>query len=83
MLDLAPFFRRQFLVLCPWARATIARHHAIQLDLLQQLFRKKVPLVLCLEQLEARDQPAVDRYSRGETDFATFAGESDWPKRTL
>jgi uncharacterized iron-regulated protein len=60
---------------------TLARHHAIQLDLLQQLFLRQLPLVLCLEQLEARDQPAVDRYSRGETDFATFAGESDWPKK--
>src|SRR5690606_23931877 len=58
---------------------TIARHHAIQLWLLQELFARNVPLVLCLEQLEASDQPAVDRYSRREIDFATFAREINWP----
>jgi uncharacterized iron-regulated protein len=60
---------------------TIARHHELQLDLLQKLFLRKVPLVLCLEQLEARDQPAIDRYNRGEIDFATLAREIDWPKK--
>lgn len=58
---------------------TIARHHAIQRWLLQELFARGVPLVLCLEQLEASDQPAVDRYSRREIDFASFAREINWP----
>ncbi|MEI6107704.1 MAG: ChaN family lipoprotein, partial [Opitutae bacterium] len=44
---------------------TIARHHALQLHLLQQLQARGLPLVLCLEQLEARQQPAIDRYNRG------------------
>jgi uncharacterized iron-regulated protein len=60
---------------------TIRRHHEIQLQLLQQLFARNLPLVLCLEQLEARDQPAVDRYNRREIDFATLAREIDWPKK--
>jgi uncharacterized iron-regulated protein len=34
--------------------------------------------VLCLEQLEARDQPTVDRYNRREIDFDTLAKEIDW-----
>jgi uncharacterized iron-regulated protein len=60
---------------------TIKRHHALQLQLLQELYARKVPLVLCLEQLEARDQPAVDRYNRRELDFAALAKEIDWPKK--
>jgi uncharacterized iron-regulated protein len=60
---------------------TIARHHAVQLRLLQELFASGVPLALCLEQLEARDQPAVDRYFRRELDFAALARAIDWPKK--
>jgi hypothetical protein len=60
---------------------TVARHHAVQLDVLQKLFLRKIPLVLCLEQLEARDQPAVDRFNRRELDFDTLAREIDWPKK--
>ncbi len=60
---------------------TIQRHHDLQLRLLEELFLKKVPLVLCLEQLEARDQPAVDRYARREIDFAELVKAIDWPKK--
>lgn len=60
---------------------TIPRHHAVQLRLLQELFARGVPLVLCLEQLEARDQPAVDRYNRQEIDFAALAQEINWAKK--
>lgn len=60
---------------------TIQRHHAVQLKLLQDLFTRGVPLVLCLEQLEARDQAAVDRFNRREIDFATLAQEIDWSKK--
>ncbi len=59
----------------------IPRHHEIQLWLIQEVFRRKVPLVLCLEQLEAADQPAIDRYCAREIDFATLAREIDWPKK--
>ncbi len=60
---------------------TIKRHHDLQLQLLQELFLRKIPLVLCFEQLEARDQPAVDRYARGEIDLAAFVKTIDWPKK--
>jgi uncharacterized iron-regulated protein len=60
---------------------TIARHHAIQLELLQRLHARGVPLVLGLEQLEAPDQPAVDRYVRREIDAAALAREIDWPAK--
>ncbi|MBI5690091.1 MAG: ChaN family lipoprotein [Verrucomicrobia bacterium] len=60
---------------------TLHRHHRVQLELLQALFAKGVPLVLCLEQLEARDQPAVDRYHHREIDFDQLARDIDWPKK--
>ena len=60
---------------------TIRRHHELQLRLLQELFALGVPLTLCLEQLEAADQPAVDRYARGETDFAALVREIGWDKK--
>ena len=60
---------------------TIQRHHAVQLRVLQELFARGVPLALCLEQLEARDQPAVDRYNRREIDFETLAQEIYWAKK--
>ena len=59
----------------------IARHHALQLQLLQQLAARGIPLVLCLEQLEARSQPIIDRYNRGEIDYDTLVRESDWAKK--
>jgi uncharacterized iron-regulated protein len=60
---------------------TIQRHHDVQLWLLQELFSRGVPLVLCLEQIEARDQAAVDRYCRGELDFAGLVAEIGWAKK--
>ena len=60
---------------------TIARHQAIQLELLQRLHARGVPLVLCLEQLEAPDQPAVDRYARKETGAEELVREIDWPAK--
>ena len=60
---------------------TIARHHALQLHLLQQLAARGLSLVLCLEQLEARKQPVLDRYNRGEIDYDTLVRESDWAKK--
>jgi uncharacterized iron-regulated protein len=60
---------------------TIKRHHELQLRLLQELFLRKVPLVLCFEQLEARDQAEVDRYNRREIDFAALATAINWPKK--
>lgn len=60
---------------------TVRRHHEVQLQLLQDLFARGVPLALCLEQLEARDQPAVDRYHRREIDYDALVQEIDWPKK--
>lgn len=60
---------------------TVTRHHQLQLTLLQELFARGRKLVLCLEQLEAIDQPAVDRYNRRELDFAGLVREIEWAKK--
>jgi uncharacterized iron-regulated protein len=60
---------------------TIARHHAMQLHLFEELAARGGALVLCLEQLEVRDQPAVDRFNRGEIDFDALATEINWAKK--
>ncbi len=60
---------------------TIERHHEMQAGLLAALARRGVPLALGLEQIEARDQPAVDRFNRGELDFAGLAEAIQWAKQ--
>lgn len=60
---------------------TVPSHHAVQRHLLQALYARGVPLTLGLEQLEARDQAAVDRYLRGEFDFDGLARAIDWPNK--
>lgn len=59
----------------------LKRHHAIQAKVLSDLADKGVPLVLGLEQMEAFQQPALDRYNRGEIDFDQLAKETDWANR--
>jgi uncharacterized iron-regulated protein len=60
---------------------TIDRHHAIQLGVLQELAARGVPLALCMEQLEARDQAIIDRYNSGELNFDQLAQQMDWAKK--
>jgi uncharacterized iron-regulated protein len=60
---------------------TIDRHHAMQARLLAALAGKGVRLALCLEQLEARDQAAVDRFNRGNLTFDALAQEIGWAKK--
>ena len=60
---------------------TIERHHEAQAALLAELAKQGRPLALGLEQIEARDQPAVDRFNRGELDFEGLAEAIQWPKQ--
>lgn len=60
---------------------TVSRHHDLQLRLLQALFTRQLDLVLCLEQLEAGDQPAVDRFNRQEIDFDELVRVIAWEKK--
>lgn len=60
---------------------TIDRHHAVQLGVLQELHARGRSLTLCLEQLEARDQPAIDRFNSGALTFEQLADELAWAKK--
>jgi uncharacterized iron-regulated protein len=62
-------------------RHSVARHHQIQSQLLADLAGRKVALVLGLEQIEACQQPAVERFNRGEIDFAGLAKAIGWGRR--
>jgi uncharacterized iron-regulated protein len=60
---------------------TLERHHEIQEQVLADLARKGVSLVLGLEQLEFFQQPALDRYNEGAIDFQELVKQTDWPQR--
>ncbi len=62
-------------------RHTVQRHHALEARIVSQLVKRKVRLVLGLEQMEAIHQPALDRYAKGELSFAQLAETTQWPKR--
>lgn len=56
----------------------LARHHALQKEIVSRLLASGRPLVLGLEQIEARNQPELDRLNRGEVDFNQFAELIQW-----
>ncbi len=60
---------------------TIDRHHTVQLGVLQELHARGRALVLAMEQLEARDQPTIDRFNAGELTFEQLATEMTWAKK--
>jgi uncharacterized iron-regulated protein len=60
---------------------TLQGHHAIQEQVVTDLAKRGKPLVLGMEQLESFQQPAVDRYNRGEIGFEQLAEAVQWPKR--
>lgn len=60
---------------------TIDRHHAVQLGILRELHARGRALTLCLEQLEARDQPVIDRFNSGALSFEQLATEMAWAKK--
>ena len=62
-------------------RHNLMRHHKIQERIVNDLAKRGVPLVLAMEQIEADDQPKVDRYNRGEIDFDELARSIGWGQR--
>lgn len=62
-------------------RHGLKRHHELERRLVEALAAKGKALILGMEQMEARYQPALDRYNRGEIDFYRLAAETDWAKR--
>jgi uncharacterized iron-regulated protein len=62
-------------------RHRVGRHHRLQRAILRGLARRGVKLALAMEQLEAEDQPAVDRYNRGEISLDELAEAVAWEKQ--
>lgn len=62
-------------------RHSLARHHELEARIVTQLVKRKVPLVLGLEQMEAVHQPALDRYAKREISFSQLAETTQWAKR--
>jgi uncharacterized iron-regulated protein len=62
-------------------RHTLARHHQTQAALVADLANRGLRLVLALEQLEAWQQPTLDKYNRGQLDFEQLAADTDWARR--
>jgi len=62
-------------------RHRLDRHHEIQEKIIDDLAQKGMRLVLGLEQMEALQQPMLDRYSQGEIDFQQLAEVTEWAKR--
>jgi len=59
----------------------IPRHHELQLQIIQGLADRGVPLVLAMEQFEFFSQPALDRFNRSEIDLDQLVVEADWDVR--
>ena len=61
-------------------RHTIDRHHEIQANIVDELGNKTQKLIVGFEQIEAKDQPILDQYNRGELTFEEFAKKIGWKK---
>ena len=62
-------------------RHILPRHHHMQAKILADLAQRGLPLALGLEQMESAEQPHLDRFNRGEIDFAQLATATRWPQR--
>jgi uncharacterized iron-regulated protein len=60
---------------------TIRQHHELQDQVVADLAKRGLRLVLGMEQLEAWQQPDIDRYNRGQLDFDGLAKAVEWPTR--
>lgn len=59
----------------------LERHHRLQLEIVRGLAETGRPVVLALEQVEARNQKEVDEFNRGKTGFDELAKAIDWKKQ--
>jgi len=62
-------------------RHTIQRHHRVQTEVIHALGKDGHALVIALEQVEAFNQPSLDRYAEGELTFEQLAREMNWSER--
>ncbi len=59
----------------------LERHHRLQAEIVRELAASERPLIVGLEQIEARDQEGVDRYNSGALDFEGLAEAIAWEKQ--
>ncbi len=57
------------------------RHHRMQVEVLRKILEAGRPVILGLEQIEARDQAEVERFNSGEIDFEQLAEAIEWKKQ--
>ncbi|RPI95794.1 MAG: hypothetical protein EHM32_04850 [Spirochaetales bacterium] len=62
-------------------RHGLKRHHDMQRSFIEALSLKDRTPLLGIEQMESYNQPALDRFNRGEIDFDRLAAETDWARR--
>jgi len=60
---------------------SIPRHHELELEVLEGLAGRGLSLVLAMEQFEAFNQPALDRFNSGTLDLDGLISETKLPKR--
>ena len=62
-------------------RHSLQRHHDLEARIVSELAKRKVRLVLGLEQMEAIHQPVLDRYAKKELSLEQLAETTQWSKR--
>lgn len=62
-------------------RHTLQRHHDLQTRIVKALLDNNVALALGLEQLEAWQQPILDKYNAAEITFDQLAEETGWTRQ--
>lgn len=60
---------------------TVARHHALQAEVIAAFAEAGAPFCLGLEQMECVYQPILDRYNRGEATLEEVYAETKWEER--
>ncbi len=62
-------------------RHGLKRHHDLQRSIVEALAAKGGTVLLGIEQMELHNQPALDRFNKGEIDFDRLAAETEWGNR--
>ena len=59
----------------------LERHHRLQAEIVRGLAKSGRPLILGMEQIEARDQEKLEDFNEGKVDFDGLAEAIEWEKQ--
>ncbi|MEO0446572.1 MAG: ChaN family lipoprotein [Verrucomicrobiota bacterium] len=59
----------------------LERHHRLHEEIIREMGKTDRPLLIGMEQIEAKDQPAVDRFNAGELSFEELAEAISWKEQ--